>query len=142
VRAYGSDTKHQIALSGAFFFDAEPYRPPAPVPATIHARIVDADSGKALAGRLTEMTYSGPVAREGRRHDLATGEGTINVPGTVRIRAEAAGYSPLTLSPIYDNPELTETITQMSDQELLSWDTFEKIRWQLGKIELTFRMKK
>ena len=63
------------------------------------------------------------------------------VPGTVRLRAEAKGYEPLTLSPFLDSPDLVRTVTEMSDSELVNWKTFERLAEQLSNIELVFRLR-
>jgi hypothetical protein len=64
------------------------------------------------------------------------------VPGTVRLRAEVAGYAPMTLSPVLDNPQLVDFITRLSVSDLLDWSTFEQIRDQLSRVELVFRLQK
>jgi hypothetical protein len=140
VRALGSDAQRQVALSGAFYFAAKSYRPPPPVRAQVRARIVDAQSGECLPGFLTEVTLEGPVAREGKRHSLNTGRGQISVPATVRLRAEAKGHAPLTLSPFLDSPNIVQTVTGLADTDLLDWKTFDRLREQLANIELVFRL--
>jgi hypothetical protein len=140
VRLFGSEQTKQVAITGAFYFDSPAHRPPPPVPARVHAKILDAQSGRKLEGTLTEVSFKGTIPQNGKRHSLPDGEKLISIPGTVRLRAEAKGYSPLTLSPIFDSPELVQTITGLSDMDLLNWSTFDRLTEQLGKIELVFRL--
>jgi hypothetical protein len=142
VRVLGSEAQRQVAVSGAFYFAAKNYRPPPPVRAQVRARILDAQSGECLPGFLTEVSLEGPVGRDGQRHPLKTGQGQISVPATVRLRAEAKGHAPLTLSPFLDSPNIVETVTGLADTDLLDWKTFERLREQLANIELVFRLSK
>jgi len=141
ARLFGSDPDKQVALSGAFYFEDKNFRPPSPVPAQVHAQLVNAESGKPLAGTLTEVGYEGTIPREGKRHVLKTGEARLRVPGTVRLKGEAPGFESVTLSPFLDCPELVQLVTEMSDNDLLDWKTFERLREQLSRIDLVFRLK-
>ena len=134
-------SERQVAISGAFYFEDQAGRRPSPVPARVHARLVDSESGKQLSGTLTEVTYYGTIPRTGKRHVLKNGEQYLTVPGTVRLRAEAKGYEPLTLSPFLDCPDLVRTVTEMGDADLVSWKTFESLTEQLSNIELVFRLR-
>jgi hypothetical protein len=142
VRVLGTDAPRQMALSGAFYFDAKPYQPPPRVHAQVRAQLLDAQSGQRLPGVLTEVTFEGTRGRQGARHVLRTGEGRLTVPGTVRLRAEAKGYAPLTLSPVLDCPAIIQTVTGLADTDLLDWATFERLRTELGEVELTFRLER
>ena len=66
----------------------------------------------------------------------------LTIPATARLRAEAAGFEPVTLSPFLDNPSLVETVTRLEDRDLMDWRTFERIQKLLGEVTLTFRLKK
>jgi len=144
VRALGSDFRRQRAISGAFFFDAKPWRPPDPVPARIHVRVVDDITGKVLDASLTEVAYLGTHPVFGRTHPItAAAEPTIlSVPATVRIRVDLDGYQTETLSPFFDHPELVGLLTNLDDQGLTDWSTFEQVRTLLNHVPLTFRMKR
>jgi hypothetical protein len=142
VRLFGANESRQRAVSGAFFFDEKPWQPPYPVQARVRVRVLDADSGQALEATATEVSYLATQARSGARHLLPGGADTVTIPATARLRAEAAGYEPLTLSPFFDHPALIETITRLTDQDLLDWQTFERVRALLGEVTLTFRLKK
>ena len=72
---------------------------------------------------------------------MKNGEEHLTVPGTVRLRAEAKGYEPLTLSPFLDCPDLVRTVTEMSDADLVNWKTFERLTERLSNIELVFRLR-
>jgi hypothetical protein len=139
ARIFGPE--NQVAISGAFYFEDQASRRPSPVPARVHAQLVDSESGKQLSGTLTEVTYYGTIPKTGWRHVLKNGEEHLTVPGTVRLRADAKGYEPLILSPFLDCPDLLRTVTEMTDAELLSWETFERLTEQLSKIELIFRLR-
>jgi len=142
VRAFGSDPQKQIAISGAFYFADRHDQPPSPARAQVHARILDAHSGQLLPGTLTEMLYEGTLSRTGKRHSLKTGDARLLLPGTVRLRAEAAGYQPQVLSPFLDHPPLVEFITRLSAEDLVKWETFERIQALLNEVPLTFRMQR
>ena len=60
----------------------------------------------------------------------------------MRLRAEAKGYAPQTLSPFLDSPSLVELITRLSDNDLLDWRTFERIQRELSSVTLVFRLEK
>ncbi|HPS08205.1 MAG TPA: hypothetical protein PLG22_11780, partial [Kiritimatiellia bacterium] len=83
---------------------------------------------------------AGDAPRAGARHTLAGGQGTLEIPGTVRLRAEAPGRAPLTLSPVLDDPELIGMVIRLGDADLLDWATFERLRARLAALELTFRL--
>src|SRR6266446_761811 len=140
ARIFGPDPEKQVAISGAFYFEDHAGGRPSPVAAQVHAQLVDSESGKRLSGTLTEVTYYGTIPRTGKRHVLKLGEERLAVPGTVRLRAEAKGYEPLTLSPFLDCPDLVRTVTEMSDADLVNWKTFERLTKQLSNIELVFRL--
>ncbi len=142
VRAFGGDAQRQKAVSGAFFFDERPYQAPVPVRPFIRVRLSDAATGQPLSGTLTEITCYGTISREGRQHPVIEGEASMPIPGTARLRAEVAGYSPVTLSPILDNPPLIKTITSLNSTDLVQWETFERIRDQLAEVQLNFKMMK
>lgn len=141
VRVFGTSLERQRAVSGAFFFDEKPWRAAEPVKARIRVRVEESGSGRALDAVLTEVSYLASQPHAGAKHRLPGGAGTLTIPATSRLRAEAAGFEPVTLSPFFDNPSLVETITRMEDRDLLDWRTFERIRALLDDIALTFRLK-
>ena len=128
------------AITSAFYFANKNQHPPPPVPAGVHVVMVGADSGRPLAGRVTELVYEGTIGVPGKWHSIKHGEGHLTVPGTVRLCAESPGYRPLILSPFLDSPEIVATVTGLNDSDLLDWKTFDRLRDQLGRIELVFRM--
>jgi len=141
VRVFGGNSQRQRAISGAFFFDAKPFQPPAPVPARVHVSLVDAATGEKLSGTVSEVLFHATLAQEGRRQAVA-GEGIVTVPGTARLRAELPGYRPVTLSPFLDNPELLDTVTRLTAEDLVKWETFERVRSLLNEVRLVFKMQK
>jgi len=140
VRVFGPG--RQTAVSGAFYFSDKTHRPPQPVRTQVRAQVQDAETGVRLAAMLTEVTFSGTVAREGRRHRLQTGEARLYVPGTARLRAEAKGYAPMTLSPFLDSPDIVETVTTFGEQDLSNWQSFDQLKRQLDNVDLVFRLHK
>ena len=140
VRLFGSNEQRQRAISGAFFLDETPRRAPEPVRARVRVRVLDAGSGGALDATLTEMRYLGTEPQAGRKHHLSGGSGVVTIPATARLRAEAPGFEPVTLSPFFDHPPLVEWVTRLEDKDLLDWGTFERMRGLLGEVTLTFRM--
>jgi hypothetical protein len=142
VRAFSGEGWKRLAVSGAFYFAEKGYHPPAPIPARVHTRILDAASREPLSGTITEVRYEGTIARSGKQHSLKHGETQLIVPGTMRLRAESDGYVPLTLSPFLDCPQLVETVTRLRDSDLLDWKTFDDLREKLGSVELVFRMQR
>jgi hypothetical protein len=140
VRVFGPE--RQTAISGAFYFADRSYRPPQPVRAQVRAQVLDAETGVHVAAVLTEVTFSGTVAREGRRHRLRNGEVRLHLPGTARLRAEAKGYAPMTLSPFLDSPDLVKTVTTFSEQDLSNWESFDQLKRQLDNVDLVFRLRK
>jgi hypothetical protein len=140
VRVLG--TARQTAVSGAFYIAQKGFRPAQPATARIHARIMDADNGRPVSVMLTEVSCCGTLVRDGKRHRLSSGEAHLSVPGTVRVRAEAPGYLPLTLSPFLDNPDMVQAVTGLTDEDLLKWETFERLNTQLENVELVFRLQK
>lgn len=140
VRATGGPQGGR-AVSGAFFFDPVPHRPPPPAECSIHATIIDAANGRPLEATLTEVLDIASAPRDGASHRVIGGQSVFKIPGTVRLRAEAPGYAPLTLSPVYGCPALVEAITRLEDKDLLDWQTFERTRALLATIELAFTLK-
>jgi hypothetical protein len=142
VRAFGSNPKHQIAQSGAFYFDTKPFVPPKPVPANIQATIVDEETGDLIEGQVTEIQYVGPNLYVRESHQTKDGKIHLPIPATYRLRAEAKGYYPQILSPLFDNPDLLNIIIRMHDTDMLDWNTYEKIISELNDVQLTFKLKK
>jgi hypothetical protein len=140
VRVFGPN--RQTAISGAFYFADKSHRPPQPVRAQVRAQVLDAETGARVSAVLTEVTLSGTVVREGRRHRLRTGEARVYVPGTARLRAEARGYAPMTLSPFLDSPDLVKTVTTFSEQDLSNWQSFDQLKRQLDNVDLVYRLQK
>ncbi len=140
VRLFGGDPRRQRAFSGAFFFDPQPHQPPPPATARVQVTLIDHDSGARLSGSVREVVFHGPLPIEGASH-LVVGEGTtVTVPGVARLRAEAPGFQPVTLSPFLDHPPLVNFITRLAAEDLLRWETFERARQLLGEVKLTFRL--
>jgi hypothetical protein len=77
---------------------------------------------------------------EGRKHAVRGGEAVLEVPATWRLRAEAPGYAPVTLSPFLDDAGLVAFVTGLAAEDLVRWATFERVRELLGQISLTFRL--
>jgi hypothetical protein len=142
VRAWGSNREKQRAVSGAFFFSRGEYQPPSPVPASALLTVLDAVTGKRLSGTATEVQYSGTLPADGKSQAVAGGQTRLVFPGTSRIRVDAPGYVPQTLSPFLDNPELLQMITALEAEDILNWETFERIRHLLSEVELTFRLRR
>jgi hypothetical protein len=140
VRVFGPD--RQTAISGAFYFADPSYRPPKPLAAQVVAEVLDAETGARLQSVLTEVTFSGTLPREGKRHRLPSGEARLSVAGTARLRAEAKGYAPLTLSPILDNPALIKTVTSFGDEDLRNWGCYEALKNNLENVQLVFRLQR
>jgi hypothetical protein len=141
VRIFGRDAQRQRAISGAFFFDETPWRAPDPVQAGVHVRVVEAGSGRALDATLTEVSHLGTRPQPGTQHRLPGGSGVVAIPATARLRADAAGFEPVTLSPFFDHPPLVELITRLEDKDLLDWRTYERVRELLGEVTLTFTLR-
>lgn len=142
VRLFGGDRRQQRAISGAFFFDPQPHRAPPPATARVQVTLIDRDTGKELSGSVREVVFHGPLPIEGASQLVAGGETTMTVPGAARLRAESPGFQPVTLSPFLDNPPLVDFITGLASEDLLRWETFERVRELLQDVKLTFRMKK
>jgi hypothetical protein len=141
VRVFGGDAQRQRAISGAFFLDATPHRPPEPVPAKIRVTLQDAVTGANLSGSITEILFPSALLQPTRSHVVA-GTADLIVPAHTRLRATATGYEPMTLSPFLDNPALLSFVTQLDAAALLRWETFERVRSLLGEVTLTFRLEK
>jgi hypothetical protein len=142
ARVFGGDPQRERAVSGAFFFDSKPFRPPSPVPARVRVLLVDAETGAKLSGSVTEVAQLGIWPQVGQEHRINQGEGALILPATVRLRAEAAGHEPATLSPFLDSPPLVEYITRLEAEDLVKWETFEKTRALLGAVTLRFELQK
>ena len=108
---------------------------------SLRAFDVPVDAPVRLALIFGEVLDSASVPRDGARHRVSGGQGALVVPGTVRLRADAPGYVPLTRSPILDAPSLVDAMTRLDDNDLLKWETFENVRALLANLELTFKLK-
>ena len=140
VRVFGDDSKSHRAVTGAFYFEGQDYRPPVPTPARVRARIVDARTGRPLAGRLTEVTFAGPTPRDGPGHSAGPEGVELTLTGAARLRAESDGFEPLLLSPFFDHAPLLELITGLEATDLANWETFERVRTLLSDVPLTFAL--
>jgi len=141
VRVMGGDPQRQRAITGAFFFEREGLRPPEPVMAKVRVTVQDAKTGEKLTGSVTEVSFLGPVPRQGKRHDISMQE-SMAIPVTVRLQADVAGYRSQIQSPFLDNAPLRNLITGLSAEDLLDWGTFERVGELLSEITLTFNLQK
>lgn len=139
VRVSGSSPQ-QRASTGAFYFDKGLPQAPAPTPARVRVRVVDARTGALLPATLTEISYHATCAHAGQLHRLEQGTGLLSIPANMRLRAESPGYAALTRSPFFDFPPLLEAVTRLEDKDLLDWKTFENMRALLGEITLNFAL--
>jgi len=119
VRVFGTDERRQGAISGAFFFDERPRRPPAPVKARVRATVVEAGSGRPLDATLTEIRQVATEPQPGTQHRIQGEVAMLSILATMRLRADAVGFEPLTLSPLFDHPPLIETVTRLEDKDLV-----------------------
>lgn len=142
IRLFGGDPRRQRAISGAFFFDLLPHRAPPPATARVQVMLVDHETGERLSGSIREVAFHGSLPIEGPRHSVPDGELSVTIPGVARLRAEAPGFQPMTLSPFLDSPPLVNFITGLTAEDLLRWETFERARKLLGEVKLTFRLKR
>lgn len=140
LRAFGNDARTQRAVSGAFYLDAQPWVPPAPMSATVRVEVRDARTDALLDAEVTEVAYLGPDPTFGRVRHAERGRGRWNVPATVRLRASAPGHEAMTLSPFFDHPTLVDFITHLDDRALLDWATYERIRELMADVPLVFRL--
>jgi hypothetical protein len=137
VRVFGSEPQRQRAISGAFFFDAKRHSTPLPVPSTVHVILRDASTGAPIKGSVTEVSFDGTIAFPGKKHAI-NGDQFLTWPGTERLYAEAPGHKSQIKSPFLDNPALLDLITHLSSEDLLKWDTFERVRTLLSSVTLQF----
>jgi hypothetical protein len=140
VRLLGANQQRQRAISGAFFFDEKPWHPPEPIKAKIRVRVMEASSGRMLDATVTEVNHLGTEPQLGATHRLPEGSGVLTIPATTRLRATAAGFEPVILSPLFDNPALVQTVTRLEDKDLLDWRTFERVQSLLEDLTLTFTL--
>jgi hypothetical protein len=104
--------------------------------------VEDATTGEKLEGKLPEVTYQGPVPVSGRVHDFSNGEIELQVPATVRLRADVAGYKPVTKSIVLENPGLVDFITNLSAEDLLKWETFERTKALVERVHVGFKLER
>jgi len=141
LRIAGGERRER-AVSGAFFFDKDPYRPPKAVLARVNVELSDAKTGAAIAGEVTDVFYSATQARRGTAHSIPREGAVIEISGEARLEAVAAGYEAKTLSPFLDHAPLLDFILSLTAEDLVRWETFERVRALLGEVRLTFQLKK
>jgi hypothetical protein len=141
IRAYASGSPaQQRAFTGAFYCRNPDYSKPQPTPAKAHIQILDAKSGNPITGQVTEVQFKPATPSDHASHKVPTSGLTLTFNATRRLRAEAAGYQPQTLSPILDYPTLLNKITSTTAEDLLNWETYDETRKLLGTIALTFQL--
>ena len=142
VRIFGSNPRRERAISGAFFLDAQPHQAPPPLISNVRVTLQDAATGVKLRGTVTELTFLGTIVQPGKRHSQLDGESAIQVPANRRLQAEVPGYVSQVRSLFFDNSSLLEFITHLSAEDLLKWDTFERVRSLAAETAIVFRMEK
>ncbi|HVX65702.1 MAG TPA: CehA/McbA family metallohydrolase [Bryobacteraceae bacterium] len=140
ARAWGA-AEGEAALTNPIYFEGPDYRPPQPARARVIAAIIDAATGAPLDGRCTIVTMQGGTPRTLRTEDFRSGRLALEVPGTARLTVQAPGYAPETKSIFMDSPELLDMALNMRAEQILNWETYEKIRSLLGEIKLDFRLR-
>ena len=121
---------------------AKPHQRPPPLTSNVRVTLQDAATGARLGGSVTELAFLATVPQAGKRHYTSDGEATIQVPANRRLRAEVPDYSSQVRSLFLDNPALVEFITQLSADDLLNWETFERVRSLAAETAIAFRMDK
>lgn len=142
VRLWGDAAEKTCAVSGAFYFQTEPYRRPPIVPAQVEVSLRDAQSGDWLSGKILTASFANNWKRNPQSAIPVSGTRRLKLPATFRLRAEVPGYEPLMLSPFLDNPDLLRVVTQLKAEDLADWATYERIRQLLGEVKLEFRLKR
>jgi len=78
VRVFGP--RNDRGITGAFYFQDRPYRPPQPVAARVLVKVIDAETGTPVPSAVREITLFANAARNGPLHRLEKGTERLCVP--------------------------------------------------------------
>jgi hypothetical protein len=141
ARAFG-ETREDVALTNPIYFEGADYRPPQPARARVTATVAGAASGAPLDGRCTVVLMQGRNPVTLSEHEFRGGRFALEVPATARLTVRVPGYEPASKSVFADTPALLDMTLNLRAEDLLRWETYEKIRSLLGAVELDFRLQK
>jgi hypothetical protein len=124
-----------IAATSPFYFGD--WTPPAPVFAEVEAHVFDADTKQPLAATLTLLDPEKPEAT------FRTENGTLRLPARVfqRLKASAARYADLE-NGLLDTPVVNAFVEAVSEEDLQTWETYEKAQNILQTLTLDFPLKR
>lgn len=140
ARCFGANRDHQVAITNPIYFEVPGTRAPARAKAKVRVTVEDEATAKRLGGVCTVVEMIGRTPRELSRHEIRSGIEEINVPATARLRIEVPGYAPQTRSIFLDGAGILEPVLNMRVEQLLKWETFERMRSLLSDVRLDFRM--
>lgn len=138
ARCYGSNDR-QVAISNPIYFDAKPYRAPAPAVARVRLS-ASASAGRTVNGRCEVLEYIGRFPRVIASHVIHDGRAQFDAPATARVRVSVEGHEPQTKSLFLDDPRLLGPCLDMRVEKMLDWSTYESVRRQLRNVQLEFKL--
>ncbi len=139
ARGRGSD-ENQIAITNPIFLEDSSYHPPQPTPANVTLTIRKAQTGQPLAGTCQVLERIGRQSRVLQSVKFEDGKLQLTVPATSRLQIEAEGHKPAEKSIFLDYPPLLDLTLNLRAEDLLTWNTFERIRSLLKDVHLSFEL--
>lgn len=124
-----------IAAASPFYFGD--WTPPAPVLAEVDAHVFDSETRQPLAATLTLLDPEKPDTA------FLTKNGTLHLQARVfqRLKASAPGYAALETG-LLNTPTVNAFIANVSEEDLQTWETYEKARDMLKTLVIHFPLKR
>jgi hypothetical protein len=108
----------------------------------VNVSVLDKDTGKPLDGTVEVIRMVGREEVVQGRNPFLGGKATLDVPGTVRMRARVTGYKAATRSIFLDHQPLLQVALDMRAEHLTDARTFEKIAELLKSVKLEFALER
>jgi hypothetical protein len=124
-----------IAATSPFYFGD--WTPLAPILAEVDAHVFDAETKQPLDAALTLIDPEKPDTA------FRTENGALHVQARVfqRIKASAPGYADLE-NGVLDTPAVQAYVAAVSEEDLQTWETYEKARDILKTLVIEFPLKR
>ena len=124
-----------IAASSPFYFGT--WKTPSPVLALIDLSVFDADTQKPLDATVSLMDSG----KTGKRFQAKDGKIHLEARTFQRVKVSANGYTDQETN-ILGTGAISAFIASVSEEELQTWDTYEKARALLQTVKIDFSMKR
>lgn len=136
------DSNKKIGITNPIFFENKSFSPPKPTQAYVKVKVYDKFKKNLLPVHVEILNYIGRDISITKSFEEKNGEFTLNCPATARIKVSSPGYKSQTKSIFIDYNPLLEMNLNIKKEDIIKWDTYEKIMKMLKEVVIEFPLEK